>query len=67
MKRLATLLGIVLLGSLFVGCGGGIPAGSPTETPKYEQTDQFKNMMKTAGPKMQGKGEWVKKKGGAAR
>ena len=55
------------MGSLLVGCGGGIPAGSPTETPKYEQTDQFKNMMKTAGPKMQGKGEWAKKKGGTAR
>jgi hypothetical protein len=66
MKRLGTLVGLAFMGSLLAGCGGGIQPGPPAEMPKFEQTDQFKNMMKTAGPKMQGKGQWVKKKGGAA-
>jgi len=65
MKRLATLLGIVLLGSLLVGCGGGIPAG-PEEKPNFDQTDQFKNMMKTMGPNMQKKGKGAMKKADGA-
>jgi hypothetical protein len=66
MKRFGTLLGMVFLGSLSVGCGGGIPEGAPAEMPKSSQTVEFKNMMKTAGENMQRKGKGAMKKGAGA-
>ena len=62
MIRLGTMLGFVLIGSLLAGCGGGIQPGPPAEMPTSSANDQFKNMMKTAGPKMQMKGKWKGKK-----
>jgi hypothetical protein len=66
MKRLGIMLGLVFMGSLLAGCGGGIPAGPPAEMPTSSANDQFRNMMKTAGPKMQMKGKWKTKKSGSA-
>jgi hypothetical protein len=61
---LGTMLRLVLIGSLSAGCGGGIQPGPPAEMPTSSANDQFRNMMKTAGPKMQMKGKWKGKKSG---
>jgi hypothetical protein len=66
MKRFGNMLGLMFMGSLLAGCGGGIPTGPPAEMPTSSASDQFKNMMKTAGPKMQAKGKWKKKQGSGA-
>jgi hypothetical protein len=66
MKRIGNIVGLVFMGSLVAGCGGGIPAGAPAEMPTSSANDQFKNMMKTAGPKMQMKGKGQMKKTGGA-
>jgi len=60
MKRIGTMLGLVCMGSLFAGCDSGIPAGAPAEMPTSSANEQFKNMMKTAGPNMQRKGKKAK-------
>jgi hypothetical protein len=62
MKRIGSMFGLVFIGSLSVGCDSGIPAGAPAEMPKSAQTQEFKDMMKTAGEKMQRKGKGVTKK-----
>jgi hypothetical protein len=63
MKRFETLLCTVFLGSILAGCDSGMPIGAPAEAPKSQQTDQFKEMMRTAGPKMQSKGKGAMTKG----
>jgi hypothetical protein len=66
MKRLGALLGSVFFVSLVVGCDSGIPAGAPAEMPKGAQTNEFRELMEKAGPKMQMKRKGQMKKTGGA-
>jgi hypothetical protein len=66
MKRFGSMLGLVFMGSLLVGCDSGIPAGAPAEIPKTSQTQEFKDLMKTAGEKMQRKGKGAMQKSAPA-
>jgi len=56
MTRLRYTVASVLLGSIVAGCGGGPEIGPPAEI-KGGQTDQFKEAMQKAGPKMTSKGK----------
>jgi hypothetical protein len=53
MKRLGSVFGLVLLGSMVAGCGdSGVEVGVPKEIPATTQSQEFRDMMKTAGPNM---------------
>jgi hypothetical protein len=45
MNRIGHRLSYVLLGSMFVGCGGGLDEGSPKELPKDTQSPELKAFM----------------------
>jgi len=52
MKRLGSMFGMVLLGSMVAGCDSGSDAGLPKEVPTTTVTNEFKEYMKKAGPNM---------------
>ncbi len=53
MKRLGSVFGLVLLGSMVAGCGdSGGDLAAPKEVPTTTQTNEFKDYMKQAGPNM---------------
>jgi hypothetical protein len=45
MNRLGLRFSYVLLGSMLVGCGGGLDEGSPKELPKDTQSPELKSFM----------------------
>jgi hypothetical protein len=56
MQRLRLIVASLLLWPVITGCGGGPEIGAPAEI-KGTQTNEFKEAMEKAGPKMAGKGK----------